>query len=63
MAGEQQKKSPFDFSQDAQRFRAKLWKRLRLREAAAAEELDDDDLTWVNAAGMPIHPEDRDDPV
>lgn len=53
VAGENQQNNPFDFSQDALDFKARLWKKLQARMAAAAvQELEDDDLEWVSAAGM-----------
>ena len=56
MAGvNQQNRNAFDFSQDALEFRARLWKKLQTRMAmTSVQELEDDDLEWVNAAGMPV---------
>lgn len=61
MAGvNQQNMNAFDFSHDALDFKARLWKKLKNQMAmTSAQELEDDDLEWVNAAGMPVHPEDR----
>ena len=51
----------FDFSQDAQDFKARLWGKLKTKMVmTSAQELEDDNLEWVNAAGMPVHPDDRD---
>lgn len=56
-----QNMNAFDFSQDAQNFRARLWKKLKTQVTmTSVQELDDDDLEWVNAAGMPVHPADKD---
>lgn len=62
MAGTNQKNAnAFDFSQDALGFKARLWKKLQTQMAmTSAQELEDDDLEWVNAAGMPVAPKDRD---
>jgi len=44
----------FDFSQDAAAFKANLWKRLQENKAEnGIQLLEDDDLTWINAAGVP----------
>lgn len=51
----------FDFSLDAKDFKARLWK--QLQEAGASSKvsmLEDDDLEWVNAAGM-TRPDEKDD--
>ena len=51
----QQNRNAFDFSQDALDFKARLWKKLQTRMAmTSVQELEDDDLEWVNAAGMPV---------
>lgn len=62
MAGVNQRSvNAFDFSQDAQMFKARLWKKLKTQMVmTSVQEVEDDDLEWVNAAGMPVHPEDRD---
>ena len=50
----------FDFSQDAQDFRAQLWRRIQAQiTAPSVQELEDDDLEWVSAAGMPVNPDDK----
>ena len=50
----------FDFSQDALAFRAQLWKQLKAQMATTSvQELEDDDLEWVNAAGIPVKPQDK----
>ena len=50
----------FDFSQDAQDFRAQLWRKIQVQMATPSmQELEDDDLEWVNAAGMSVAPEDK----
>lgn len=52
-----QSRNAFDFSQDALDFKARLWKKIQTQSAATSvEELEDDDLEWVNAAGMPVRP-------
>lgn len=64
MADRQQSTNAFDFSQDALDFRARLWQRIQTRMAVTSvQELEDDKLEWVNAAGTPIAPRDRDDRV
>ena len=56
----QQNTNAFDFSQSVPDFKARLWKKLKTKMAlTSAQELDDDDLEWVNAAGMPVNPEDE----
>lgn len=46
------KPGAFDFSKDAAGFKARLWNRLgQSRPGATVEELDDDDLGLINAAG------------
>ena len=45
---------PFDFSLDALCFKKQLAKRL-LEAAARSVQLEDDDLEFVNAAGVPQH--------
>lgn len=60
----QQSTNAFDFSQDALDFRARLWQRIQTRMAVTSvQELEDDELEWVNAAGTPIAPRDQDDRV
>ncbi len=50
----------FDFSQSALEFKARLWKKLKTKMTLTyVQELDDDDLEWVNAAGMPVNPDDE----
>ncbi len=50
----------FDFSQDAQDFRAQLWRRIQAQMTTpSVQELEDDDLEWVSAAGMPVNPDDK----
>lgn len=62
MAGvDQHNRNAFDFSQDAQAFRVRLWSKIKTQMATASvQELEDDDLEWVNAAGITVRPEDRD---
>lgn len=49
----------FDFSRDAWAFKQKLWKKLKAKAAHnSVRELGDDDLTWVNAAGVPHQAKD-----
>ena len=56
----QQNGNAFDFSQNALEFKARLWKTLKTKMAlTSVQELDDDDLEWVNAAGMPVNPDDE----
>ena len=53
----QNSREAFDFSQNAQMFKKRLW--MQLKECMAAQtvqELEDDDLEWVSAAGMPYQP-------
>ena len=46
----------FDFSLDAGAFRERLWKVLEeSRAESGVQMLEDDDLEWVNAAGV-VHP-------
>lgn len=43
----------FDFSLDAGDFQKRLWQQLKEKmDAAAIQMLDNDDLEWVNAAGI-----------
>ena len=57
--GEQKRKN-FDFSLDTMEFRERLWKELESGRAAdGVQLLDDDDLEWVNAAGMPLSGKDN----
>lgn len=56
-----QNMNAFDFSQNALDFKERLWKKIQNQMVKAPlEELEDDDLEWVNAAGMPVAPQDRD---
>lgn len=57
----QQKENAFDFSQDALDFKARLWGKLKTQMTTTSlQELEDDDLEWVSAAGLPVRPEDED---
>ena len=57
----QQKENAFDFSQDALDFKARLWGKLKTQMTTTSlQELEDDDLEWVSAAGLPVCPEDED---
>ena len=62
----QQMRDAFDFAKDAQEFRERLWRQLQTQVPAVQtagsvmEELEDDDLEWVNAAGMAVRREDDD---
>lgn len=50
--------SAFDFSQSALDFKEQLWKRLKTKAMLApVQALEDDDLEWVNAAGMTVRQE------
>lgn len=52
----------FDFSQDAQQFKARLWRMIKNQTAApSVQELEDDDLEWVSAAGMSARPPEEKD--
>ena len=53
----------FDFSLDAQSFKEKLARKLQLTNAPQAIALDDDDLEFVNAAGVaqPVHRDEKSD--
>lgn len=51
----------FDFSRDAQEFKKRLWNQLQAQMRSGAVELEDEDLTWVNAAGVPFTPQDDED--
>ena len=54
----------FDFSKDAELFRAKLWNRLKESVPAAdIRQLEDEELEWVNAAGMVVRCEEADSPL
>lgn len=48
----------FDFSQDAQLFKERLAQRLK-QETARCRPIEDDDLEYVNAAGMPTPPREE----
>ncbi|MBR6570582.1 MAG: hypothetical protein IKK75_09025 [Clostridia bacterium] len=53
MAGMEHMARAFDFSLDAQDFKARLWEQLKAcAPSPAIEPLEDDDLEWVSAAGM-----------
>lgn len=55
--GEQSGRNAFDFSSDVPEFRARLWRMIRNRTAPLpVQELEDEELLWVNAAGMPARP-------
>lgn len=57
----QQSGNAFDFSQDALDFRARLWKKLKTQMTmTSVQELEDEDLEWINAAGMAVRAEDED---
>lgn len=53
----------FDFSLDAQAFQEKLARKLQFTNASQAIALDDDDLEFVNAAGVaqPVHRDEKSD--
>lgn len=52
----------FDFSLEAQAFKEQLWKKLQASTPVSfLQPLEDDDLEWVNAAGM-IHCSKEKDP-
>lgn len=52
----------FDFSRDAQAFKARLWNRLKAGAVKHAPmELEDDMLGYVNAAGVPSCDRAQDD--
>lgn len=61
MLGMDRSKQMFDFSLDAQEFRQRLAEQLHI-SCTDVQELADDDLEWVNAAGVPQHVPD-DDPL
>ena len=44
----------FDFSLEAGEFRAHLWQQLKDMMNSSIQELDDDDLEFLNAAGSPF---------
>ena len=47
----------FDFSKDVPDLKKRLWKRIQASmPATLLHELEDDDLEWVNAAGIPQQP-------
>lgn len=57
----QQCGNAFDFSQDALDFRTRLWKKLKTQMTmTSVQELEDEDLEWINAAGMTVRPEGED---
>lgn len=43
----------FDFSLEEGRFKEALWQQLQAMMASSIQELDDDDLECLNAAGTP----------
>ena len=43
----------FDLSQDAKAFKNRLWLQIKDYMDTAVQPLEDDDLIWVNAAGVP----------
>ena len=45
----------FDFSQNAKAFRNRLWHQIKDSMNDLVQPLEDDDLAWVNAAGV-SHP-------
>lgn len=45
----------FDFSLEAGAFKKALWQQLQNMMSASIQELDDDELTSLNAAGTPLH--------
>ncbi len=58
----QKSREAFDFSQEAQLFKKRLWMKLQESMAAqAVQELEDDDLEWVSAAGAPYRQPEQDD--
>ena len=62
MAGQSKKTTAaFDFSLEAQDFKERLWRRmLEDKPAPALQPLEDDDLEFLNAAGMPCCAEEED---
>ena len=49
-------KDVFDFSQDAQAFKARLWQQIRDEtNAPSLQPLEDEELAFLNAAGV-SHP-------
>lgn len=57
-------KNAFDFSKDAEGFRKRLWEQLKMHAGlSSCEELEDEDLAWVNAAGTPHVQPDAEEPV
>ena len=60
----QKLREAFDFSRDAQAFKVRLWKQLQEQMASlSVQELDDDDLELINAAGTPFTVPDQNDPI
>ncbi len=54
MATLSRKQETFDYSLDALDFKQRLHQQLMEKLAASSvEPVDDDDLTWINAAGNP----------
>lgn len=51
----------FDFSQDAAEFKEALWHRLQDMMDSSIQELEDDDLEFLNAAGTPFSMDFTDD--
>lgn len=45
----------FDFSLEAGAFKKALWQQLQGMMASPVQELDDDDLEFLNAAGTPYN--------
>lgn len=59
---DQRNMKAFDFAQGELEFKARLWKKLKTQMAMnSVQALEDDDLDMVNAAGMPVYRENRDD--
>lgn len=50
----------WDFSQGADQFKKALWEKLKNEITKAPQMLEDDDLEWVNAAGVP-HPVEKEE--
>lgn len=56
-------RNAFDFSLDAKDFQKKLWLQLKNNTVSSPLLLEDDDLAYINAAGVssPIPPRENDD--
>ena len=54
-------KQHFDFSLDAKAFKERLAQELHISHAKAAMPLEDDELEFVNAAGVPHLPPKEED--